>query len=52
MLCFSDIYLKYNVIVNFFFLYNFIGLNGVCWKWNIEVKVNFGLNGEGCGVIV
>lgn len=47
----SDIHLKHNVTTNPLSLYNSIGLNGVCWEWNIEAKVNFGLTGEGCGVI-
>ena len=47
----SDIHLKHNVTALLLSPYNSVGLNGVCWKWNIEAKVNFGLNDEGCGVI-
>ena len=48
---FSDEQLKTNVTTIAYSLYNEIGLNGVCWKWNEDAEKKFGLTGEECGVI-
>ena len=49
---FSDERLKQDIVtMPSLPIYNDIGLNGVCWKWNKIAEARFGLTGEGCGVI-
>lgn len=48
---FSDEHLKNNTTTLPYSQYNDIGLTGVCWTWNEIAQMNFGLTGEGCGVI-
>ncbi|KAJ7380211.1 hypothetical protein OS493_010924 [Desmophyllum pertusum] len=49
---FSDERLKQDIVaVQFPSQYHHIGLQEVCWKWNEIAEKNFGLRGEGCGVI-
>ena len=47
----SDEHLKHNITTLPYSRYNDIGLTGVCWAWYEIAQMNFGLSGEGCGVI-
>ena len=47
----SDRALKQNITALPHSPYKVIGLEGVCWEWNIIAEKTFGLTGEDCGVI-